>query len=84
MTFPWPPGTDDFEVEAEVTAPRYLAEPTVELTVYALSHDAEARELNDWERLDWLDQHGAVAVEHALHLAEDEAVSAAERRAEGP
>ena len=89
-TFLWPLGGDDFEVEAEITSVvagyawrRIAYEPRVELTVYALSDDAEARLLNDWEMGDWLAAHGAAAEAHAIEMAIDEAVHAAEMRAEG-
>jgi hypothetical protein len=92
-TFLWPLGGDDFEVEAVLLAPELegygpegeplYGKPSAELTVYALSLDAEPRVLNDWERWDWLAAHGAAAEAHAIEMAIDEAVHAAEMRAEG-
>ncbi len=94
--FYWPLDAGDeaeWEVEPELLAPEFegysdegvplYGEPGVELRVFALDIDG-GRELNDFERIDWLDVHGARAVEHALDLALDEAVSAAERQMEGP
>jgi hypothetical protein len=91
--FLWPLGSDDFEVEAVLLAPEVegyddeglplYGKPSAELTVYALSLDAEARVLNDWEMGDWLAAHGAAAEAHAIEAAIDEAVHAAEMRAEG-